>query len=260
MTHRLPIPCLCATLLAAVGCTSAPDPEPSATSVGPGIGTTLGAESSSGGGSSSGEATQAGSSSSTGADAIDDGSTSGHTLKLDVGGASTGDGCADDDLCCVLPGELPPHALLDAFIEAYPAGAMPQNLAQMQSFVPSIDLAQMAWSALNTGDELVDPENGGLVEGNLLSGRNLARNAALGAIPVDATTLDERQDDPVIADLGGPPGCVGVGWAWGSILFTQLDGAIDEVVYLYVGYCSADGDSEGFFYSDEATQICAPPA
>jgi hypothetical protein len=197
------------------------------------------------------------SSSSGGADETSSGSP---TIKLDVGGGSTGDGCADDDLCCVLPGELPPHALLDAFITAYPATAMPQNLAQMQSFVPGIDLAQMAWSALNTGDELVDPENGGLVDANLLTGRNLARNAALGAIPVDATTLDERQDDPVIADLGGPPGCVGVGWAWGSILFTLPDGAIDEVVYLYVGYCSADGDSEGFFYSDEATQICAAPA
>ena len=39
-----------------------------------------------------------------------------------------------------------------------------------------------------------------------------------------------------------------------------IDASIDEVVYLYVGYCSSDGDSENFFYSNEAAQVCAPPA
>ncbi len=183
------------------------------------------------------------------------------TIKLDVGVGDSGDlGCPDDDICCVLPGELPPHAVLDEFIAAYPLAQMPQDLAMMQSFVPALPDVQMAWSALNTGDELVDPDNGGLVEPNLETGRTYAHNAALAAVPTDATIIDVREDPPVIADLGGPGSCVGVGWAWGSILFEAVDGAIDEVVYLYVGYCSSDGDSENFFYSNEAAQVCAPPA
>lgn len=181
-------------------------------------------------------------------------------LKLDVGLGDSGDlGCPDDDICCVLPGELPPHAVLDDFIAAYPLAQMPQDLAMMQTFVPALPEVSMAWSALNTGDELVDIDNGGLVEGNLETGRTYAHNAALGAVPADATIIDVREDPPVIADLGGPGSCVGVGWAWGSILFDTIDGAIDEVVYLYVGYCSSDGDSENFFYSNEATQVCAAP-
>ena len=76
---------------------------------------------------------------------------------------------------------------------------------------------------------------------------------------VDAMIVDMREDPPEVADLGGPGACVGVGWAWGSIMFDAADGSIGELVYLYVGYCSSDGDTENFFYSDEATQICAAP-
>ncbi len=182
--------------------------------------------------------------------------------KLDVGAAETGDdlGCPDDDICCVLPGELPPHALLDAFIEAYPPEAMPHGLAAMQTFVPMIADATIAYAALNTGDELVDAERGGLTDANLEAGRTYSRNAALAAVPADAVIADMREDPLLYLDLGGAGACNGVGWGWGSILFDAADGSIGELVFLYVGYCnSTDGDSEGFFYSDEATQICAPP-
>lgn len=198
------------------------------------------------------------SSSSTDAESSDDGPMS---PKLDIGpGDTDGDGCADDDICCVGPGELPPHALLDAFIEAYPPEAMPHDLAQMQSFVPSIETAMMAYAALNTGDELVDAENGGLTDANLEAGRTFSKNAAMAAVPADAVVADIRDDPPQYVNLGGAGACYGVGWAWGSILFDAADGSIGELVYLYVGYCnSSDGDSETFNYSDQAVQICAAP-
>lgn len=232
------------------------------TSLGSGI---SGGEETSTGSSSSGDATTTSTSgaadddeSSSAAASSDDGSMA---PKLDIGpGDTDDDGCADDDICCVGPGELPPHALLDAFIAAYPPEAMPHDLAQMQGFVPAIDEAMMAYAALNTGDELVDSENGGLADANIEAGRTFSKNAAMAAVPADAVVADIRDDPPQYVDLGGGGNCYGVGWAWGSILFDAADGSIGELVYLYVGYCNAtDGDSETFNYSDQAVQICAAP-
>ncbi|HWB79733.1 MAG TPA: hypothetical protein VG755_32440 [Nannocystaceae bacterium] len=237
----------------------APEQGTGVTSAATGIG---GGETSSSSSSSSGDGTTTTSgaleesSSSTAAESSDDGPMA---PKLDIGPGDT-DGCADDDICCVGPGELPPHALLDAFIAAYPPEAMPHNLAQMQGFVPGIDEAMMAYAALNTGDELVDAENGGLTDANLEAGRTFSKNAAMAAVPADAVVADIRDDPPQYENLGGAGACYGVGWAWGSILFDAADGSIGELVYLYVGYCnSSDGDSETFNYSDQAVQICAAP-
>jgi hypothetical protein len=231
------------------------------TSLGAGPGVDDGVTSGSSDGSSEGGASTT--AITTDADASDEDSSQGDEpmpLKYDVDpGATSGDGCPPDDPCCVPEGELPPHILLDAFIAAYPADQLPQSLYDAVVFAPVIEAVAMAWSNQNTGDELIDPENGGLAVANLEAGRVFSRNAALAALPVDAVIVDMREDPPEVADLGGSGSCFGVGWAWGSILFDAVDESIGELVYLYVGYCSTDGDAENFFYSDEATQICAAP-
>ncbi len=96
-----------------------------------------------------------------------------------------------------------------------------------------------------------------MIEANIEAGRTIARMAAEAALPAGSVILDTRDDPVVIEDLGTPPPCIGVGWAWGSILFEAEDTSIGELVYLYVGLCS-DGDAEAFFYSDQAVEICAP--
>jgi len=257
--HRLAA--LAASLISLACAAQQPDRDEGQLSAGAGLGSATTAAGSSSSEGDTTETTDAVESTSTGAESSssDDGPMA---PKLDVGpGETDGDlGCPDDDICCVLPGELPPHALLDAFIEAYPPEAMPHGLAAMQSFVPMIADATIAYAALNTGDELVDAERGGLTEANLEAGRTYSRNAALAAVPADAVIADMREDPLLYLDLGGAGACNGVGWGWGSILFDAADGSIGELVFLYVGYCnSTDGDSEGFFYSDEATEICAAP-
>ena len=65
-----------------------------------------------------------------------------------------------------------------------------------------------------------------------------------------------------LQDLGaggnGKPGCIGVGWGWGSIIFVAQDQSIGELVYLYVGYCH-DGDAEAFYFSEQAVELCPAP-
>lgn len=174
--------------------------------------------------------------------------------KLDMGGPM----CEPDNICCLEEGELPPHKLLDAFLLTYPPQMMPKSVAAVQAFTPVADGHKMAWSKLNVGNELVDVANGGVIEANIVAGRDLAQAAAEMAMPPDAKTLDVREDPVVIEDLGGKPPCIGVGWGWGSVLFENVDKSIGEVVYLYVGYC-ATGDVEVFFFSDQSVEICAAP-
>jgi hypothetical protein len=200
--------------------------------------------------------------------ADDEDSSSGAPVgpKLDVGpdGSETGPSCDPaQDICCLDEGELPPHALLDAFLIAYPSAAMPMTMEAILAFAPTADEHAMAWSDENVGGELVDPAAGGVIPANLEAGRVLAREAALLALPAGASVLAMRDDMPVVEVLGGPGGCNGVGWAWGSLLFHGIDDAIGELVYLYIGYCAGDvwdvDDLEVFYYSDQAAQICAPP-
>jgi hypothetical protein len=196
---------------------------------------------------------------STGEPGTTGGATSTTDLPETTGGASTGGlVCPPEDICCLQPGELPPHKLLDAFLNAYPPPMMPKSVAEVQAFTPVAEAHMMAWSDENVGNELVDAGNGGVIEANVQAGRDLARMAAQMAVPVDATLLATKEDPVVIEDLGSPPPCIGVGWGWGSLLFENADQSIGELVYLYIGYC-AEGDVERFFYSDQAVEICPPP-
>jgi len=215
----------------------------------------------------SGVGGETGSSSSGPASDETDQATDGGGIKLDVGSADeSGSACADPtDVCCLEPGELPPHALLDAFLLAYPPAAMPKTVADIQAFAPMADGHAMAWSDENSGGELIDATEGGVIEENVLEGREIARQAALLALPPGAMVVAMRDELATIEVLPGEGVCNGVGWAWGSMLFEAADLSIGELVYLYIGFCAdrdmnADSeDVEVFYYSDEAVQICAPP-
>ena len=175
-----------------------------------------------------------------------------------AGGSTTGVMCDPvEDICCLMEGQIPPHKLLDDFLAAYPPANMPKTVAEVQAFAPMVDGHTMAWSDENVADELVDANNGGVIEANVAAGRELSRQAAVMALPAGAVVLDTREDPVIIEDLGTPAPCIGVGWAWGSILFEAVDTSIGELVYLYIGFCS-DVDVERFFYSDRAVEVCAP--
>jgi hypothetical protein len=150
--------------------------------------------------------------------------------------------------------------LLDAFLAAYPPANMPKSVTDIQAFAPQADGHMMSWSDENVGGELVDPTNGGVIEANIESGRALSREAADMAIPQGAMVVDVREDPVTIEMLGGNAPCNGLGWAWGSILFEDVDLSIGELVYLYIGHCADDGDIEVFYYSETSVEICEPPA
>jgi len=172
--------------------------------------------------------------------------------------STTGEDCdAEEDICCLMEGDIPPHALLDAFLLEYPPVEMPKSYQAVSAFEPVANGHAMAWSAENVADEFVDIDNGGVIEANIEAGRTLSREAAELALPDGAVVLNVRDEPVIIEDLGTPPPCLGVGWAWGSILFRAKDTSIGELVYLYIGVCS-NGDGEAFYYSDEAVEICAP--
>jgi hypothetical protein len=190
--------------------------------------------------------------------------------KLDVAApGETGSACdVAEDICCLMPGEIPPHALLDAFLAAYPPANMPKSLAEVEAWNPMADGESIAWSDANSGGELIDPANGGVTDAHVQEGRALARLEAETTIPADAVVLDVREEpvehdnpggDPQCVASGGEVGQAGIGWAWGSILFQTPDLAIGEVVYLYIGLCLGTTDQESFWYSETAAEICAPP-
>ncbi|MEM6990531.1 MAG: hypothetical protein AAF721_08545 [Myxococcota bacterium] len=190
----------------------------------------------------------------------DDGGDDTAGVKFDLPAPDVGDeACDPRDVCCLEPGVLPPHALLDAFILAYPAAAMPESHDEVTAFMPTADGHAMSFNLDQVGDEFVDPDQGGVIPENLEAGRAFSKTFADMTIPPTATVLDTCEDPTEVKNLaGGGTGCVGTGWGWGSMLFEAADLSIREVVYLYVGYCE-DGDSEAFFYSEEAVEICAPP-
>lgn len=251
-----------ALITACSGDASSSDASASAT-VTAGLSTTAPSTSSSSEGASSTDAS-ATADATTGSTAASSSSTGGvestGTSTTDSGstGSTTGVTCDPvEDICCLMEGQIPPHKLLDDFLAAYPPANMPKTVAEVQAFAPMVDGHTMAWSDENVADELVDANNGGVIEANVAAGRELSRQAAVMALPAGAVVLDTREDPVIIEDLGTPAPCIGVGWAWGSILFEAVDTSIGELVYLYVGFCS-NGDVERFFYSDQAVEICAP--
>lgn len=190
--------------------------------------------------------------------------------KLDVAAADDGGSGCDpaEDICCLMPGEVPPHALLDAFLAAYPPANMPKTVAEIEAWNPMADGQSIAWSDANSGGELIDPANGGVTDAHVQEGRALSRMAAEATIPADAVVLDVREDAVQSDNPGGDPECLGssgaagqagIGWAWGSTLFQTADLAIHEVVYLYIGLCIGTEDHESFWYSEASAEICAPP-
>jgi hypothetical protein len=118
----------------------------------------------------------------------------------------------------------------------------------------------MVWTQVNPGNELVDDLNGGVIIANIEAGRAMARAAAESSMPVGATVEHVVEPAVTIQDLGGSCDAApsGVGWGWGSLLYQTADEAVEELVYLYVGLCSA-GDVEAFYYSEEPLLICPPP-
>ena len=170
---------------------------------------------------------------------------------------------SDKEICCLPEGEFPPHELLNAFLENYPAEEMPKSHPGVSGFEPVANGHVMEWSDIVAGMELVDVDNGGVIEENIMTGLAASKGAAEEALPPNSTILDIFETPVVIEDLGAQPPCNGVGWAWGSILFEAEDTSIGELVYLYIGFCNGTdmdggGDVEGFFYSDQAVEICAP--
>jgi hypothetical protein len=204
---------------------------------------------------------------STGAGSADESDGGGPSFDV-AAGDDTGECFARDEICCLMDGDIPPHALLDAFLAAYPTPNMPKTGAAIEGFDPMADGHTMAWHDANSGDEFIDPLNGGIVDGNVENGRAASRHAAEMVLPLDAIVLDVRED-PVVTDnpgnddecLGstGATGTAGIGWAWGSILFQAADQSIQELAYLYIGYCVGTQDLEAFFYSEASVEICAPP-
>jgi hypothetical protein len=184
---------------------------------------------------------------------------------LDVAPETTGAECMPGDYCCD-PDAAVVHELLDAFLAAYPPANMPITHDAVRDFAPmTADGATMTWSKGVVADEYVDPTQGGLIEENVEEGRAAARMAAELTIPAGATTLDVREDPIVIMPLqDGMIPCVGVGWGWGSIVFRDVDLSVNELAFLYIGMCwsteSETYDAEFFGYSEEAAELCAPPA
>jgi len=156
-----------------------------------------------------------------------------------------------------MEGESPPHELLSAFLDAYPAESMPKSHSGVKAFEPAANGHATAWSDRNAEFEYVDPDLGGVIEENIKNGLAVSWEAAEEALPVDSIVLDVIETPVVIEDLGTPPPCSGVGRAWGSILFEAADTSIGELVYLYVGFCSGE-DIEAFYYSDKSVEIRAP--
>ena len=179
--------------------------------------------------------------------------------KLDVGMDSEEPVCAPEDTCCQQEGFVPPHKLLETFLAAYPAANMPKSDEELVKFEPVADGHVMAYSMENVGNEFIDPDQGGVIEENIIKGRMFSRMKAEAEIPVGAAVLEVREDPIVIEKLGdSDKGCIGVGWGWGSIIFEAPDKSIGELVYLYVGHCY-EGDAEAFFYSEQAVELCPAP-
>jgi hypothetical protein len=167
-----------------------------------------------------------------------------------------------EEACCTALGDTPTHAAYDAFVAAYPFANMPQTWPDIEAFMPMAGPFSIQWSDANSGNELIDPNNGGIIAANIEAGRALARQAAEAAMPPGSTVADVQEDPVQIEILGGNAPCDGMGWGWGSILYQTPDLAVFEVVYLYIGYCAAgppSGDIEAFYYSMSPVVTCEPP-
>ncbi|MBW2459165.1 MAG: hypothetical protein JRI68_32005 [Deltaproteobacteria bacterium] len=167
------------------------------------------------------------------------------------------------DACCTVLGDTPDHELLDDYLAAYPPASMPKTVAAVTAFAPEVNGHGMSWQTVNPGNEVIDSSNSGVITTNIETGLGMSRQAAEDSMPTGATLEDVREEVVIIEDLGGTCNGApsGVGWAWGSILYQATDQSVSELVYLYIGLCAENvgGDVEGFYYSDQPVELCAPP-
>jgi hypothetical protein len=167
-----------------------------------------------------------------------------------------------EDACCTELGNTPTHAAHDAFVAAYPSANMPKTWPAIEAFMPAAGNYTIEWTAANSGGELIDVTNGGVIAANIEAGRVVARQAAEAAIPTGATIVSTKEDPVIVEVLGGDTPCDGMGWGWGSFLYQAADDAVFEIVYLYIGYCAAgppSGDIEAFYYSHSPVVVCRAP-
>jgi hypothetical protein len=237
-----------------------------------------------GDGSFSGSLATIGSAGDTGGSEEDGGSTSAVESEADgsdggdeaagfdvAAGDDTGEDpgeCTPDDACCLMDGEVPPHIVLEAFLAAYPPANMPKTQAELEAFDPMAAGYTIAWHDAQSGGEFCDPREGGILQPNVEAGRASSRTAAELVIAAGSMVLDVREDPWLSDNPGGSDTCeasdgtlgtAGIGWAWGSVIFRTPDDAIQEIVYLYIGYCVGASDSEASYYSNEPIELCAPP-
>ncbi len=205
---------------------------------------------------------------STGHDPFDEEDSADSGLGFDVAAGDEASPCEVDDMCCLMEGDIPPHVVLDAFLDAYPPANMPKTQAELMAFDPMAGGYTITWHDAASGGEFVDAREGGVLQANVEAGRAQSRTQAEMVMPGGSMVLDVREDPWLTDNPDGMPTCVasdgtlgtaGIGWAWGSIIFRTPDDAVREIVYLYIGYCVGDKDSEAFYYSDEPVLLCEPP-
>jgi hypothetical protein len=169
---------------------------------------------------------------------------------------------AGEEACCTKLGDTPTHAALDAFVAAYPSANMPKTWPDIEAFMPQTGDYSIQWTQANSGNEIIDVTNGGIVAANIEAGRALARQAAEMTVPAGATIVATKEDPVIVEVLGGTAPCDGMGWGWGSFLYQASDDAVFEIVYLYIGYCAAgppSGDIEAYYYSYSPVEVCKAP-
>jgi hypothetical protein len=156
--------------------------------------------------------------------------------------------------CCAALEDGLTHDMLDAFLAAYPPEAIPSDWHVIDmGWRPEVMGMRMTEARTVSGGEFIDPGRGGVTVENLAAGRADVRMAAMTRFMIEPMDILSMQE-PEPTFLGGD-GCTRYGSAWGSILFRTETGAVQEVVYVYVGICN-DGDIEGFFASEYPTEIC----
>jgi len=157
--------------------------------------------------------------------------------------------------CCEALGDDPPHEALEAFMAAYPIGAIPERLGGGGGWIPETEDHRMTTAIVVTGDEITGVDRGGVTVENLEQGRDHVRTAALEELHIAEADILGEPLEPEVEHTGGGS-CSRIGAAWGSILYRTEAGGAEEVVYLYVGVCNDGSDREGFYRSEIPLEVC----
>ncbi len=171
---------------------------------------------------------------------------------------------AGEAICCGVLGDDPEHLFYDDYRAAYPATALPNNIGELNTFLPSLEGNPMQYSLVNPADEFIDRRVGGLTDANINLGLAAVRESAVATIPATGEIVAEIASPVARKTLRGSGTCNGVGWAWGSVLYQTDDLAVGEIVFMYVGFCeyvseTDHPDGEAFYFSEEPVTVCAGP-